>query len=119
MRYGAAELLHYVTDKHFKFWSKLLVYLMKCFTILSKVTEPPDLVFAATLPNAHEYITAAFAAGFAREPYRRAALGGKTPAEAYRAGRPVAMMDKARALPASPQAQQQQQEDNVITILAA
>ncbi len=92
---------------------------MNCFTILSKVTEPPDLVFAATLPNAHEYITAAFAAGFAREPYRRADLGGKTPAEAYRAGRAVAMMDKARALATAPQAQRQRQEDNVNTILEA
>jgi len=38
------------------------------------------------------------------------ALGGRTPAEAYGAGRPVDMMDKADALPTSPQAQQQQQE---------
>ena len=37
------------------------------------------------------------------------ALGGATPAEAYAAGRPGDMMDKARALPTSPQAQQQQQ----------
>jgi len=45
------------------------------------------------------------------------ALGGRTPAEAYAAGRPVDMMDKASALPTSPQAQQQQ---NVINrILAA
>ena len=39
------------------------------------------------------------------------ALGGRTPAEAYAAGgdrRPVDMMDKAHALPTSPQAQQQQ-----------
>jgi len=46
------------------------------------------------------------------------ALAGRTPAEAYGAGRPVDMMDKARALPPSPKAQQQQQ--NVINrILAA
>jgi putative transposase len=46
------------------------------------------------------------------------ALGGRTPAEAYGAGRPVDMMDKADALPTSPQAQQQQK--NLITrILAA
>ena len=37
------------------------------------------------------------------------ALAGQTPAEAYGAGRPVDMMDKATALPTSPQAQQQQQ----------
>lgn len=37
------------------------------------------------------------------------ALGGATPAEAYVSGRPGDMMDKARALPTSPQAQQQQQ----------
>ena len=36
------------------------------------------------------------------------ALGGRTPAEAYRAGGPVDMMDKAHALTTSPQAQQQQ-----------
>ncbi len=38
------------------------------------------------------------------------ALAGRTPTEAYGAGRPVDMMDKARALPTSPQAQQQQQD---------
>jgi len=39
-------------------------------------------------------------------------LGGQTPAEAYRDGTPVDMMDKPlRALPTSPWAQQQQQED--------
>jgi putative transposase len=37
------------------------------------------------------------------------ALAGKTPAQAYAAGRPVDMMDKADALPTSPQAQQPQQ----------
>ncbi len=47
------------------------------------------------------------------------ALAGRTPAEAcYRAGRPVDMMDKARALPTSPQAQQPQQ-DVINRILAA
>jgi len=46
------------------------------------------------------------------------ALAGQTPAEAYGAGRPVDMMDKADALPTSPPAQQQRQ--NVINrILAA
>ena len=49
-----------------------------------------------------------------------AALGGRTPAEAYRDGPPVDMMDKSlRALPTSPQAQQQQQEDRPKGILAA
>jgi hypothetical protein len=38
------------------------------------------------------------------------ALGGATPAEAYGAGQPVDMMDKASALPTSPQAQQQKQD---------
>jgi len=38
------------------------------------------------------------------------ALAGRTPAEAYGAGQPVDMMDKAIALPTSPPAQQQQQE---------
>ena len=48
------------------------------------------------------------------------ALGGRTPAEAYRSETPVDMMDKPpRALPASPQAQQQQQEDRSKGILAA
>jgi putative transposase len=46
------------------------------------------------------------------------ALDGQTPAEAYGAGRPVDMMDKADALTTSPQAQQQQQ--NVLNrVLAA
>ena len=38
------------------------------------------------------------------------ALAGRTPAEAYGAGQPVDMMDKAIALPTSPPAQQPQQE---------
>ena len=46
------------------------------------------------------------------------ALGDQTPAEAYGAGRPVDMMDKADALPTSPQAQQQQ-KDVINRILAA
>jgi len=37
-------------------------------------------------------------------------LDGDTPAEAYGAGQPVDMMDKAHALPTSPQAQQQQRD---------
>ena len=45
--------------------------------------------------------------------------GGQTPAEAYRGDRrPVDMMDKAHALPTSPQAQHQQQ-DVIHGILAA
>ena len=49
-----------------------------------------------------------------------AALGARTPAEAYRDRSPVDMMDKPlRALPTSPQAQQQQQEDRCKGILAA
>ena len=48
------------------------------------------------------------------------ALGGKTPAEAYRGAPPVDMMDKPlRALPTSPQAQQQRQRDRCKGILAA
>ena len=46
------------------------------------------------------------------------ALAGRTPAEAYGAERPVDMMDKATALPTSPQAQQPQQ-DVINRILAA
>jgi putative transposase len=46
------------------------------------------------------------------------ALAGRTPAEAYDAARPVEMMDKAAALPTSPQPQQPQQ-DMVNRILAA
>jgi putative transposase len=38
------------------------------------------------------------------------ALAGQTPAEAYGIGKPVDMMDKAVALPISPQAQQQQKD---------
>ena len=45
-------------------------------------------------------------------------LDGRTPAEAYAAGRPMDMLDKPRGLPTSPQAQQQQ-EDMVNRIQAA
>ena len=49
-----------------------------------------------------------------------AALDGRTPAEAYRGETPVDMMDKPlRALPTSPQAQQQQQENLFKGIQAA
>jgi putative transposase len=47
------------------------------------------------------------------------ALDGRTPAEAYSTRRPVDMMDKACALPTSPQAQQQQKVFNMIGVLAA
>ena len=48
------------------------------------------------------------------------ALGGRTPAEAYRGETPVDRMDKPlRALPTSPQTQQQQQGDRFKGILAA
>jgi putative transposase len=47
------------------------------------------------------------------------ALGGQTPAEAYRDGRPVDMMDKPDGLPTSPQAQQQQKGIRINGILAA
>ena len=47
------------------------------------------------------------------------ALDGATPAEAYSIKRPVDMMDKARALPTSPQAQQQQKAFNANGALAA
>jgi len=47
------------------------------------------------------------------------ALGSRTPAEAYSAGRPVDMMDNASALPTSPQAQQPQKPFKMIRGLAA
>ena len=48
------------------------------------------------------------------------ALDGRTPAEARRSETPVDLMDKPlRALPTSPQAQQQQREDRFMGILAA
>lgn len=47
------------------------------------------------------------------------ALDGATPREAYHAGRPVDMMDKARALPTSPQALQQQEAFNTNVSVAA
>jgi len=47
------------------------------------------------------------------------ALDGQTPAEAYRVDRSVDMMDKARALPTSPQAQQPQKAINMNGALAA
>ena len=47
------------------------------------------------------------------------ALSGQTPAEAYRASRPVDMMDKADALTTSPQAQQQHEDSHSKGRLAA
>lgn len=47
------------------------------------------------------------------------ALGGRTPAEAYAAGQPVDMIDKAIALTTSPQVQQLQKSFNVMDVLAA
>ena len=47
------------------------------------------------------------------------ALDGATPAEAYATKRPVDMMDKAPALPTSPQAQQQQKAFDMNGIMAA
>jgi putative transposase len=56
--------------------------------------------------------------GFYNTERPHSALGGRTPAEAYGETVPVDMMDKAAALPTSPQAQQQQ--GNLINrILAA
>ena len=58
--------------------------------------------------------------GFYNAERPHSALGGRTPAEAYRGETPVDMMDKPlRALPTSPQAQQQQQEDRFKGVLAA
>ena len=58
--------------------------------------------------------------GFYNTQRPHSALGGRTPAEAYRGDTPVDMMDKAlRALPTYPQAQQQQQEDRFKRTLAA
>ena len=58
--------------------------------------------------------------GFYNAERPHSALGGRTPAEAYRGETPVDMMDKPlRTLPASPQAQQQQQEERFKRILAA
>jgi len=57
--------------------------------------------------------------GFYNTGRPHSALDGRTPAEAYSAGKPVDMMDKARALPTFPQAQQQKKSFNVIESLAA
>ena len=57
--------------------------------------------------------------GFYNTERPHSALVGRTPAEAYLSGRPVDMVDKAGALPTSPQAQQQQKPFNVIEGLAA
>ncbi len=56
--------------------------------------------------------------GFYNTERPHSALAGRTPAEAYGAEQPVDMMDKARALPTSPQAQQPQQ-DVINKVLAA
>ncbi len=48
--------------------------------------------------------------GFYNTERPLSALAGWTPAEAYGAGRPVDMVDKARALPTSARAHQQQQD---------
>ena len=47
--------------------------------------------------------------GFYNTERPHSSLDGRTPAEAYDAGRPMDMMDKPDGLPTSPQAQQQQQ----------
>jgi putative transposase len=57
--------------------------------------------------------------GFYNTGRPHSALGGRTPAEAYCTKRPMDMMDKARALPTSPQAQQQQKAFKTIKALAA
>jgi len=57
--------------------------------------------------------------GFYNTGRPHSALGGRTPVEAYCAKRPMDMMDKAGALPTSPQAQQQQKSFNRIESLAA
>ena len=46
--------------------------------------------------------------GFYNTKRPHSALGGRTPERAYLDAKPVEMMDKARALPTFPQAQQQQ-----------
>ena len=56
--------------------------------------------------------------GFYNTERPHSSLDGQTPAEVYGAGQPADMMDKAIALPTSPQAQQQQQ-DVIDRILAA
>jgi len=56
--------------------------------------------------------------GFYNTERPHSSLAGQTPAEAYGAEQPVDMMDKADALPTSPQAQQQQ-KDLINEILAA
>lgn len=56
--------------------------------------------------------------GFYNGERPHSVLAGRTPAEAYAAGQPGDMMDKASALPTSPQAQQHQQ-DMTSTNLAA
>ena len=56
--------------------------------------------------------------GFYNTERPHSALAGQTPAEAYGAGLPMDMMDKANALPTSPQAQQQQ-KDVINKVLAA
>ena len=58
--------------------------------------------------------------GFYNFQRPHSAFGGRTPAEVCRGDTPVDMMDKPlRALPTSPQAQQQQQQDRFKGILAA
>ena len=57
--------------------------------------------------------------GFYNTERPHSALDGRTPAQAYATKRPVDMMDKARTLPTSPQAQQQQKAFNMNEIMAA
>ncbi len=56
--------------------------------------------------------------GFYNTVRPHSALGGRTPAEAYRGDRPVDMMDKPDGLPTSPPAQQQRQ-DVINRVMAA
>ena len=57
--------------------------------------------------------------GFYNTARPHSALDGRTPAEAYWARGPMDMMDKADALPTSPQAQQQQKSFKMNRALAA
>ena len=88
--------------------------------------ESAALRCAALLDYLHE-LTDGFAAhrvigewiGFYNTTRPHSALDGRTPAEVYSVRQPVDMMDKADALPTSPQAQQQQKSFNMTRVLAA
>ena len=95
-------------EVHFRFWESAR---LKCLAPLVYLHEMTDGFVAERVIG--EWID------FYNTRRPHSALDGATPVEAYWASQPVDMMDKAKALPTSPQAQQQQKTFNMNVVLAA